>query len=64
MKCVRAVLNSSSKDGYIQDIPFGVKGWFSCRDLMAIPDRTFHESWKDLQNEPVPLADKNNEEAL
>jgi L-lactate dehydrogenase complex protein LldF len=64
VKCVRAILNSSSKDGYIQDIPFGVKGWFSCRDLMAIPDRTFHESWKDLQIEPVPLADKNNEDVI
>jgi L-lactate dehydrogenase complex protein LldF len=57
VKCVRPVLNFLSRDGYIKNIPFGVQGWFSCRDLRAVPDKTFHERWKDLLNEPVPLVD-------
>ncbi|MGA2026555.1 MAG: lactate utilization protein B [Syntrophobacteraceae bacterium] len=63
-RCVRPVLNFLSRDGYIRDIPFGVKGWFSCRDLMAMPDKTFHDRWKDLQNEPVPLADIGEKEVV
>jgi L-lactate dehydrogenase complex protein LldF len=57
VRWVRAVLSLLSRDGYIRDIPVGVQGWFSCRDLTAMPEKTFHERWKDLLNEPVPLAD-------
>jgi len=64
VKCVRPVLNFLSKDGYIKDIPMGIQGWFSCRDLRAVPEKTFHERWKDLQNKPVPLADIAKKEVI
>lgn len=64
VRCTRPLLNSLARDGYIRDIPFGVKGWFRCRDLRAIQDKTFHEKWKDLQNEPPSPADVLKKEAL
>ena len=53
MKCARPVLNFLSKDGSIKDIPFGARGWFTCR-TSSLPARTFRERWKDLSNESVP----------
>ncbi len=64
MKCARPVLNFLSKDGSIRNIPFGARGWFTCRDLEALPRKSFHERWKGLQNEPVPHADSAEKEAL
>lgn len=48
-KCARPILNSFAKDGYINDLPFGAKGWFICRDLRAMPQKTFREMWKQLE---------------
>lgn len=53
VKTVRPLFNSLAEDGYIRDMPFGAKGWFSCRNLRAMPDKTFHEIWKKL-NLPNP----------
>ena len=64
VKCVRPILNSLSKDGYIKNIPLGVRGWFICRDLRAVPAKTFHEEWKDLSNEPACSADSDKKEDI
>ena len=64
VKCVRPILNSLSKDGYIKDIPFGARGWFRCRDLRAVSAKTFHERWKDLLNEPVCSVDIDKKETI
>ncbi|MGO9013884.1 MAG: lactate utilization protein B [Dissulfurispiraceae bacterium] len=64
VKCVRPALNFLSRDGYIRDVPFGVKGWFSCRDLNTLPDKTFHEKMKVLLKESVPLADTVKKEVV
>jgi hypothetical protein len=45
-------------------VPFGVQGWFSCRDLTAVPDKTFHEKWKDLQKEPDCSANIPKKEVM
>lgn len=49
-KSVRPLLNTRAQDGYLHDMPFVAKGWFSCRDLRAMPDKTFRDMWKDLKN--------------
>ena len=64
VRCAKRVLNFLSRDGYIRDIPGGVQGWFSCRDLPALPDKTFHERWKDLPSEPVSSADIAKKEVI
>jgi L-lactate dehydrogenase complex protein LldF len=64
VKCTRPFLNLLAHDGYIRNIPFGVKGWFSCRDLRTVPDKTFHDRWKDLQNKPHGPANVMGKEAL
>jgi L-lactate dehydrogenase complex protein LldF len=48
IKSARLVLNKKVHDGYISSIEGKANGWFSCRDLPKIADRTFHELWKDL----------------
>jgi L-lactate dehydrogenase complex protein LldF len=50
VKCARPLLNLLAKDGYIRDMPFGAKGWFSCRDLRAMPAKTFREMWRELSH--------------
>ncbi len=52
LKITRPLMNSLAKDGYIGNIPMDVQGWFGCRDLRAIPAKTFHETWNDLQSHP------------
>ena len=47
-KCARPLLNSFAKDGYIKNMPLVAKGWFACRDLRAMPRKTFREMWKEL----------------
>jgi L-lactate dehydrogenase complex protein LldF len=64
VKCLRPVLNGLSRDGYIKNVPFGVQSWFSCRDLTAVPDKTFHEKWKDLQKEPDCSANIPKKEVM
>jgi L-lactate dehydrogenase complex protein LldF len=49
-RIMRPFLKSLSRDGYIRNIPFGLQGWFSCRDLPAMPEKTFHEMWDDLES--------------
>ncbi|HXK47410.1 MAG TPA: lactate utilization protein B [Deltaproteobacteria bacterium] len=49
VKCARPVLNRFARGGYISGIPTGPQAWFGCRDLRAMPARTFHEQWQDLQ---------------
>jgi L-lactate dehydrogenase complex protein LldF len=51
IKSARLVLNKKVHDGYISSIEGKADGWFSCRDLPKIADRTFHELWKDLSRE-------------
>jgi L-lactate dehydrogenase complex protein LldF len=59
VKCARPFLNSLAKDGYIRDVPFGAKGWFACRDLREMPDKTFREMCKELENKnPVDTLKK------
>lgn len=62
-KFARPLLKSLAGGGYIRDIPFGLKGWFRCRDLKSMPDRTFHEQWRDLQNVQGPSAPGPGKEA-
>lgn len=50
----RPLLNRFAHDGAINNIPVGVQGWFRCRDLQAMPAKTFHETWDDLQSDSVP----------
>jgi L-lactate dehydrogenase complex protein LldF len=64
VKCARPILNSLSRDGYIKDIPFGARGWFRCRDLRAVPAKTFHERWKYLLKEPVCPEDIDKKETI
>jgi L-lactate dehydrogenase complex protein LldF len=52
LKITRPLMNSLAKDGYIGSIPMGAQGWFGCRDLRAIPAKTFHETWNDLPSLP------------
>jgi L-lactate dehydrogenase complex protein LldF len=51
IKAARAFLNRKARDGYISSIEGKSEGWFSCRDLPKIADRTFHELFKDLSRE-------------
>ncbi len=48
IKTARAFLNRNARDGYVRSIDGKAAGWFSCRDLPKIADKTFHELWKDL----------------
>lgn len=47
-QCARPLLNSLAKDGYIKNMPLVAQGWFACRDLRAMPQKTFREMWKEL----------------
>ena len=58
VKCARPFVNSSAKDGYINDLPLGAKGWFACRDLKAMPDKAFHDIWKELENTGAGVTPK------
>lgn len=53
-KMMRPFLNRFAHDGTIINIPVGVQDWFRCRDLQAMPAKTFHETWDDLQSDSVP----------
>ena len=46
VKVTRPFLKRIEHEGAAPYMPLGLKGWFTCRDLPAIPDRTFHEWWK------------------
>jgi L-lactate dehydrogenase complex protein LldF len=48
IKTARAFLNRKARGGYVSSIEGKADGWFSCRDLPKIADRTFHEMWKDI----------------
>ncbi len=48
IKSARLVLSKKVHEGYISSIEGKAGGWFSCRDLPKIADRTFHELWKGL----------------
>jgi len=57
-KIMRPALKRLSHDGYIRNIPFGVQGWFTCRDLPAVPAKTFHEIWTERKLSPVTTSRK------
>ena len=62
MKMTRPLMNSLAKDGYIGNIPMGAQGWFVCRDLRAIPKKTFHETWDDLPSRPESSGNTSKKE--
>ena len=41
--------NRFEKQGKIDHLPAGAKGWLSCRDLPPFPHKTFHQRWKELK---------------
>ena len=45
-RSMKPVMKRLENNGYIRNIPFGLKGWFACRDLPGMPEKTFHEWWK------------------
>lgn len=63
-KIMRPLLNTLSHNGYITNIPGGAAGWFTCRDLPAIPAKTFHEKWNDLKNTPAGSSPIRKKEAV
>lgn len=58
VKCARPLVNSYARDGYINNVPIGAQGWFACRDLRAMPEKTFRELWKELENSGASGAPK------
>lgn len=61
-KMTRPLLNRFAHNGTISNIPVGVQDWFRCRDLQAMPAKTFHETWDDLQYDSVSLAKTKHKE--
>jgi L-lactate dehydrogenase complex protein LldF len=51
IKAARSFLNRKARDGYVSSIEGKADGWFSCRDLPKIAEKTFHELFKDLSRE-------------
>ena len=45
----RWILNRYVEEGYIKRLPGHARGWFQCRDLRAMPGKTFHERWEAIQ---------------
>lgn len=45
IKLIRPLFNLAARRGYVSRLP-GAQGWFSCRDLPALPEKTFRESWR------------------
>ncbi|MEN6474618.1 MAG: lactate utilization protein B [Syntrophaceae bacterium] len=45
IKLTRPLFNLAARDGYIHTLP-GAQGWFACRDLPAVPEKTFRERWR------------------
>ena len=45
IKLGRPLLNRAARDGYIPSLP-AAQGWFACRDLPALPEKTFRERWR------------------
>jgi len=41
----RPLVNRAARDGYIPALP-AAHGWFACRDLPAMPEKTFRERWR------------------
>ena len=62
LKITRPLMNSLAKNGYIGNIPIGAQGWFGCRDLRAIPSKTFHETWNNLPSLPEPSGNTSKKE--
>ena len=63
VRCARPLLNSFARDGYIADLPRGGKGWFGCRDLRAMPAKTFYEQWESIHRKSVAPAAGPEKEA-
>jgi len=45
-KMMRPIMKRLENNGDIRNIPLVLKGWFACRDLPGMPEKTFHEWWK------------------
>jgi L-lactate dehydrogenase complex protein LldF len=57
-KIMRLVLRRLAHDGYITHMPLRAKAWTDCRDLPSIPNRTFHERWKDLKGSDYTFGNR------
>jgi len=50
VKIVRPLFNRKAREGFLDIAPSKLaEGWFRCRDLPAIPRKTFHGRWKNLK---------------
>jgi len=45
IKLARPLVNIAAQKGSINNLP-GAQGWFACRDLPAMPEKTFRERWR------------------
>jgi L-lactate dehydrogenase complex protein LldF len=49
-KLIRTLVNRKAQDGKLREMIGPLDGWFKNRDLPAMPDKTFHDRWKDLKD--------------
>ena len=45
LRFARIYLKLLAKEGYVQGIKGPMSGWFKCRDLPVIPDKSFRNQW-------------------
>lgn len=48
LKKLRPWINRRAKKGVLTNFKGALSGWFHCRDLPAIAEKTFHERWDEL----------------
>lgn len=57
LKVARRYINRHSKDGWISQLPGPMSGWFSCRDLPQLPEKSFRQRWQEnLKEEAAQMA--------
>ncbi|MCU0576335.1 MAG: lactate utilization protein [Desulfobacterota bacterium] len=61
VRIMRPLFRRLAQNGNITDMPLGLKGWFTCRDLPDMPARTFHERWIDRRDAPLPERQRKKE---
>lgn len=47
---MRPFINRGAREGVIRQMKGPFSGWFRNRDLPAMPEKTFHERWKEIKN--------------
>jgi L-lactate dehydrogenase complex protein LldF len=58
-KIIRTVLNRNAQDGKLSKGPGPLETWLAGRDFPQMGDKTFHERWKEIENNPPKAVLEN-----